>query len=80
MKAGFDYSRGDVVQAHYWFYADHHGGQWSTEYARLCKISQYYRPGRLEHGPDTVPARLIYDALCEKHGYPVRYAEEGDDL
>jgi hypothetical protein len=66
MELGWPYfDRFDIVSAHYWWYADHHSGQWSPEYERLSRISEYYRPGRLEVGPVTENARAIYDRLCD---------------
>lgn len=69
MTAGFDYTRWDVLDAHYWWAVHHHTGQWSPEYARIGKIHNMgYRPGRLANGPDTEAAQMIYDALCARIG------------
>ncbi len=58
------WDRFDIVTAHYLFYRDYHGGQWSTEYARLCKIRTYFSaPLLLERAYLTDNAREIYDAL-----------------
>ena len=79
MKAGFDYFREDVIIAHHCFYVLHHGGQFSPEYARLCRIGAYFKPGI--HGNDD-PDRLdwaqqeIYRNLCEKHKVPCDILED----
>jgi hypothetical protein len=57
------FDRFDIVQAHYWFACNYHGGQWSPLYARLCRISRYYRPGALENGPEGENAIRIYRVL-----------------
>lgn len=59
------FDRFDIVQAHYWFCADYHDGQWSDLYARLCHISNYYKPGMMETGPSTDNAREIYQNLID---------------
>lgn len=62
-------SRFDIAQAWYWWLTDHHEGQWSEKYARLCKLSRSYRPGMMERGPEEGSvAEIIYQNLCEKAG------------
>lgn len=39
------FDRFDIVEAHYVFCMRYHQGQWSERYARLCKISRYFKPG-----------------------------------
>jgi hypothetical protein len=63
-------SRFDVVAAHYLWYSHHHAGQASPEYARLSRISRYFRPSPLmaddvTRGDETVAG--IYWALCERN-------------
>ena len=79
MRAGFDYDRWDVVTAHYCFYVLHYDGQFSPEYARLCKIGTYFKP-RLSGNDD--PDNLdyaqqeIYRNLCEKHNVDCDITED----
>lgn len=57
-------ARFTAAQATYWFLADNHGGQWSAEYAELCWLSKYYRPGANEAGPCTDDCtNIIYQEL-----------------
>ena len=58
------YDRFDIVDAHYWWNADHHDGQSSDGYLRLCRISAYFKPSRLAHGPQSENALEIYAELC----------------
>ncbi|MEI7590850.1 MAG: hypothetical protein WCJ49_06015 [Deltaproteobacteria bacterium] len=62
--------RYDVVAAHYLWNQHHHGGQGSPEYARLSKISSYYKPGlSVRNGTlENEEQERIYDALCDKAG------------
>ncbi len=62
------YNKFDIADAHYWWNTDHHDGQWSDSYRRLCRISEYFEPLTLAHGPGTENAQEIYDALCAKDG------------
>jgi hypothetical protein len=64
-----NWDRFDIVSAHYAFYCDYHGGQWSKEYARLCRISRYFRPGAAFRGFESLSdnAQEIYRALEVKH-------------
>lgn len=58
------WDRFDIVSAHYIYCVEWHGGQWSAEYARLCRIRRYFRPsGLLSVDTLTDNARLIYDVL-----------------
>ena len=60
------YDRFDIVDAHYWWNADHHNGQFSDGYLRLCKIGAYFTPSPLANGPGTDNALEIYKDLCDK--------------
>ena len=62
------YDRFDIVEAHYWWNADHHEGQWSPGYARLSRIGHYFQPSPLASGPSAGNAQEIYDALCVRDG------------
>ena len=71
------YDRFDIVEAHYWWNADHHEGMSSWGYKRLSHIGSYFEPGILSNGPAEGNAREIYDNLCGKEGccsylFPVR--------
>ena len=59
------WDRFDIVEAHYWHAADWHGGQWSELYAKLCRIGQYYTPGMLHRGYESLTenGKAIYDQL-----------------
>lgn len=63
------FDRWNIVEAHYWFASDYHGGQFSELYSRLCRVSRYFRPSILSCGPSSEDACRIYNALEEKHGY-----------
>jgi hypothetical protein len=62
-----------IVLGHYHYYSQWHGGQWSKEYARLCKIGKYFKPSRSEEYFDIleeeeyIDARMVYDNLVAKH-------------
>lgn len=60
------FDRWDIVDAHYWFCVNFHGGQGSELYARQCRISGYFSPSPLADGPESENAQEIYDALVEK--------------
>ncbi len=66
-----EWNRFDIVEAHYWFCADYHGGQWTALYERLCKIGSYYSPGPMHRGFDGLSenGQAIYCGLVEKDGY-----------
>ena len=65
------YDRFDIVSAWYLALQHCHGGQWSDEYRRLCRVLTYYRPSAsLEHEAKMVRglsdnAREIYDSACK---------------
>lgn len=61
------FDRYDIVEAHYYWNAEHHSGQWSKEYERMCKISQYFKPGRSVNGPSSENSVEIYQNLCMKN-------------
>jgi hypothetical protein len=73
-------TRYDIVEAWYWWLADHHRGIGSDEYTRLCKTGRYFKPGKLASGPDSEVAQIIYDTLCDdeccEHD---RYQEDNED-
>ena len=61
------YDRFDIVEAWYLALTHCHGGQWSEEYARLCKMLGYFKPGAML-SVDSLNdnAREIYEAACAK--------------
>ena len=62
------YNRFDIADAHFWWNADHHEGQWSASYSRLCRIGRYFNASPLANGPATENAQEIYQDLCAKEG------------
>lgn len=62
------FDRFDIVSAHYTFACDHHGGQYSELYAKLCRIGNYFRPGMARTGYDSLSenGQVIYDNLVAK--------------
>jgi len=61
------FDRFDICEAYYLAFCDCHGGKSSREYARLSRMSRYFRPSPMltvdrlsENG------REIYDAVCAK--------------
>ncbi len=48
------FDRFDIIQAHYAFACDYHGGQASKLYSRLCRIGRYFTPGALWRGFDSL--------------------------
>ena len=61
------FDRFDIAEAWYLALAHCHGGQRSREYARLSKMSRYFRPSPIL-SVDTLSenAREIYDAACAR--------------
>lgn len=62
------YDKFDIVDAHYWFAADHHEGQGSALYARLSRLSAIFEPSSIAHGPGSENAIEIYNNLCSREG------------
>jgi hypothetical protein len=60
------FDRYDIIEAHYWFCANYHGGQWSELYARLSRLSRIFTPSPLSRGPESENARDIYIKLVRK--------------
>jgi hypothetical protein len=65
------FDRFDIVEAHYWFCADYHGGLSSTLYRRLSRISEYYTPSPVHRGYDDLSenAQEIYRDLVVRYGF-----------
>jgi hypothetical protein len=58
------FDRFDICEAWYLWLSHNHGGQWSEEYERLCRLTEFFSPSPLlnldrlsENG------RAIYDAI-----------------
>jgi hypothetical protein len=61
------FDRYDIAEAWYLALSHCHGGQWSREYARLCKLQRSFRPSpMLDTDTLTENGREIYDAACER--------------
>lgn len=61
------FDRFDIVEAYYLAFVDCHSGQWSREYARLCKMQKYFKPSpRLSVDTLSDNARVIYDDVCAR--------------
>lgn len=61
------FDRFDICEAYYLALTHCHGGQWSDEYARLCRMASYFTP-RQSLSVETLSdnARAIYDDACER--------------
>ncbi len=61
------FDRFDIVEAWYLALCHCHGGQWSPEYARLCKLSRSFKPSPfLSVETLSENAREIYDNACAR--------------
>lgn len=61
------WNRFDIVEAWYLALCHCHGGQWSPEYVRLCRLSRVFTPSPfLDVGNLSANGRAIYDAACER--------------
>lgn len=63
------FNRFDIVEAHYMYYTNYHGGMHTTEYARLSKILTYFTPSPLLRTEDDLEenSRMIYDSLVQEN-------------
>jgi hypothetical protein len=61
------FDRFDICEAYFLALSHCHGGQWSREYARLCKLMSYFKPSpMLSVDSLSDNAREIYDNVCER--------------
>lgn len=62
------WNRIDIIEGRLLAYTHCHGGQWSPEYARMCKIRGYYKPaaGGLTEDYLTENGKVIYEEVCAK--------------
>jgi hypothetical protein len=61
------FDRFDICEAYFLALSHCHGGQWSREYARLCKLMSYFKPSpmlSIETLSDN--GREIYDSACHR--------------
>ena len=59
------FDRFDICEAYYLALTHCHGGQWSDEYRRLCKMQTYFKPrSSLSQETLTTNAREIYNTVC----------------
>jgi hypothetical protein len=64
-----------IVDTYYWWLAEHHEGQGSKSYARLSRLSCYYRPGAAANKPADPDG---YMTLCQRHGCEHFAADEAE--
>jgi hypothetical protein len=63
------FDRFDICEAYYLALSHCHGGQWSKEYARLCKLTRegFFKPSPfLSVETLTENGREIYENVCNK--------------
>jgi hypothetical protein len=61
------FDRFDIAEAYYLALSHCHGGQWSREYARLCKLSRKFKPSpMLDVETLSENGREIYEAACAR--------------
>jgi hypothetical protein len=61
------FDRFDICEAYYLALSDCHGGQWSPEYARLCRLRKSFKPSPLlSLNTLSDNAREIYDRACAR--------------
>lgn len=57
------FERFDICQAWYMYLSLTHGGQWCPKYARLCRLTEYFKPGALNDGAMSDNAKEILHNL-----------------
>lgn len=70
MSLALSVDRYDYVEGSYAFWAEHHQGQFSDGYARLSRLSQWFTPGPLWKGWESLSeeAQDVYRAWCRREG------------
>lgn len=61
------FDRFDICEAYFLALSHCHGGQWSKEYFRLCKLMKYFKPSPMlsvESLSDN--GREIYESACAR--------------
>ena len=69
------FDRFDIVEAHYLFCSDYHGGQTSALYARFSQlVRMQFKPApNLSFETLTENGKFIYNELEIKHGFAETY-------
>jgi hypothetical protein len=72
------FDRFDIVSAHYAFCADYHSGQYSELYAKLSRISNYFRPGMAWNGYESLTenGQVIYKNLVNSLEFGAEFWED----
>jgi len=66
--------RGDYCEGTLLFWTEHHSGQFSEGYARMCRIQQWFSPGpRFDWQSISDGAKDVYRAWCEREGVQCDY-------
>jgi hypothetical protein len=61
------FDRFDICEAWYLALTECHGGQYSREYERLCKMQKHFKPSPfLSASRLTDNGRMIYESACER--------------
>ena len=61
------FDRFDICEAYFLALSHCHGGQWSREYARLCRLQTYFKPSiGLSVESLNENAREIYENACAR--------------
>ena len=61
------FDRFDILRAHYLFLSHYHEGQGSEKYAKLCRITSYFRPSpSLTFDTMGENAKAIYQNLVDQ--------------
>jgi hypothetical protein len=53
-----------LIVGAYWALTEWHAGQWSEEYATLCKLGEIFKPNMSTLEEDS-SEKIAYDAICE---------------
>ena len=65
------FDRFDIVEAHYAYCLDYHGGMNCPLYARQCRITEYYTPSPMFRGYESLSdnGKAIYEDLVANRAY-----------
>jgi hypothetical protein len=65
----------DIAEAHYLFWSEHHTGQFSEGYRKLCQAQKIIRPGVVGIRWETMSenAQNVYRNLCDRHSETCTY-------
>jgi len=75
MTLSISVDRFDYCAGSYLFWSEHHGGQFSDGYARLCRLDRWFSPGMGWEGWKSLDdaARDVYRAWCKREGETCTY-------